>query len=104
MKYTEVTINIPVSGIFDKIVIKEFEVGETVYVYKTKPKYLNGEDWDCSYYMHEAKILKKRVNPGCGYTTFEYKIEGKRDWMNCLDVFESPEAWMKWARRCNLIR
>lgn len=104
MKYTEVVQNLTVSGIPNKFIIKEFEVGETVYVYKTKPKYVNGEDWDCSYYMHEAKILKKRVNPGCGYGTFKYKIEGKRDWMDCLRIFESPEAWMKWAKQCNLIR
>lgn len=104
MKYTEVVQNHTVSGIPNKFVIKEFEVGETVYVYKTKPKYVNGEDWDSSYYMHEAKILKKQVNPGCGYTTFKYKIEGKRDWMDCLEIFESPEAWMKWAKQCNLIR
>ena len=61
MKYTEVVQNFTVSGIPNKFVIKEFEVGETVYVYKTKPKYVNGEDWDCSYYMHEAKILKKPI-------------------------------------------
>lgn len=104
MKYTEVVQNFTVSGIPNKFVIKEFEVGETVYVYKTKPKYVNGEDWDSSYYMHEAKILKKQVNPGCGYGTFKYKIEGKRDWMDCLSIFESPEAWTKWAKQCNLIR
>ena len=104
MKYVEVVQNLTVSGSPNKFIIKEFEVGETVYVYKTKPKYVNGEDWDCSYYMHKAKVLKKQVNPGCGYNTFKSKIEGKRDWMNCLKIFESPEAWTKWAKQCKLIR